>query len=385
MSRTRRICFVVTGTHRGGAEVQVASLAREFGRRDWRVKVVSLLPIGVVGKELLSENIEVESLEMERGVPNPLALLKLKHIIEEFDPLVVHSHMVHANLLARVCRLSVQVPALLCTAHNIIEGGRLIDWAYRATERLCDLTTNVSRAGVTRFLEKGAATRGRMVMMPNGVDVQRFRSNPERRRTTRAALGLDDSEFVWLCVGRFEPVKDHDNLIRAFASLDSNARLLLAGRGVLERQTRQLVETLGISSRVRFLGLRSDIPDLLNAADAFVLASQWEGAPISILEAAAASRPVLATAVGGNRELVVEGKTGWLVPPRNDVALGWRMTKAMSAAPEVRAEMGRVARERAEKEFSIDAVTTGWIHLYDSILSTGRSQIAPEPQMVSSW
>jgi glycosyltransferase involved in cell wall biosynthesis len=178
--------------------------------------------------------------------------------------------MVHANLLARVCRLSVQVPALVCTPHNIIEGGRLIDWAYRATERLCDLTTNVSLAGVIRYLEQGAATSGRTVMMPNGVDIQRFRSDPERRRATGAALGLDDSVFVWLGVGRFDPVKDHDNLVRAFASVDSNARLLLAGRGVLERQTQQLAEKLGVSSHVRFLGLRTDIPDLLNAARAVI-------------------------------------------------------------------------------------------------------------------
>jgi glycosyltransferase involved in cell wall biosynthesis len=154
--------------------------------------------------------------------------------------------------------------------------------------------------------------------------------------------------------------------------------LLLAGSGPLQGQIQQLAETLGVSSRVRFLGLRTDVPDLLSAADAFVLASQWEGAPISILEAAAASRPVVATAVGGIGELVLEGRTGWLVPPRHDAALGRAMALAMGTVPEVRAEMGRAAYDRVVREFSIEAVVTRWIDLYASILSTKGSSIARE-------
>ncbi len=365
-----RMAFLTTGLGYGGAESQLVQLAVLLKARGWDVEVISMLEPKALVDKLLQAAVPVVSLKMAKGVPDPRALLKLAVELRRFRPGVLHSHMVHANLLARLTRLLYRVPVLISTAHSIDEGGRLRELAYGFTDRLCDLTTNVSQAAVDRYVEVGAAPKGRIICVPNGIDTEQFRPNAERRLKLREELGVGDS-FVWLAAGRFEPAKDHASMIAAYAELLQRypeSLLLLAGQGNLEQEVKALASAHKLSGKVRFLGVRQDIPALMNAADAYVMSSVWEGLPMVLLEAAASGLPVAATDVGGNREVIIDGSSGHLVPPQRPEELGAAMERVMAAPEAERQAMGMLGRSYVVENYSLDHVVTRWETIYRKLL-----------------
>ena len=366
-----RIVYVTTGLSYGGAETQLKNLALRLKQRKWSLSVVSMLPPGAYVDELEAAGICVYDLRMRRKVPDPRAVLRLASIVRRERPLVVHAHMIHANLLARITRLFASIPVLICTAHNIIEGGRARELAYRLTDSLADITTQVSEAGKQRYIQVGAVPPHKIVYIPNGIDTSRFQPNPMVRQAVREQLGCAPDAFVWLTVGRLEPVKNHLELLCAFREVTAvhpHARLLIAGQGPLQAATEQRITELGLAERVRLLGVRRDIPDLLNAADAFVLPSLWEGMPLTLLEASATALPIVATDVGGNAEVVLEGKTGYLVPPKNTDALAQTLLRIMRLSEADRSAMGQAGRAHVVQNFDLERVVDRWEALYRELL-----------------
>jgi hypothetical protein len=158
-----RIMHVTTGLSYGGAETQLKNLALRLKQRKWSLSVVSMLPPRAYVEELEAAGICVYNLRMRRKVPDPRAVLRLAAIMRRERPLLIHSHMIHANLLARMTRLFVKVPVLICTAHSITEGGRPRELAYRLTDSLADITTQVSEAGKQRYIQVGAVPPSKIV------------------------------------------------------------------------------------------------------------------------------------------------------------------------------------------------------------------------------
>jgi glycosyltransferase involved in cell wall biosynthesis len=290
--------------------------------------------------------------------------------------------MVHANIFTRIVRLLAPVPVLVCTAHNIEEAsrqgsGRLGELAYRITDFLCDITTQVSRAGVERYVRIGVVPRHKIRYIPNGVDTFRFKPDPDIRAHVRTMLGVKDA-FMWLAVGRFQPQKDYPNLLQAFAQLVSQERealLVIAGDGPLRPLMETLALDLGLKEQVKFLGLRRDVPDLMKAADAYVMSSAWEGMPMVLLEAAATGLPIVATNVGGNSEVVMDGQTGFLVPPKDPRALAEAMLRLMRLPYEIRQKMGQAGRARVEAQYALERVVDQWEALYYELLKCKRVTI----------
>jgi glycosyltransferase involved in cell wall biosynthesis len=297
--------------------------------------------------------------------------MRLARLVRAWRPDVVHSHMVHANLLARALRLVVPVPAVVSTIHNIYEGGRLRMAAYRLTNGLVDHMTIVSQAAADRFVGDGIVPEKLLTVVPNGVDTEQIRNVPVgARESLRRSLGIED-RFVWLAVGRFEIAKDYPNMLRAFARLAEQqplALLLLVGRGSLQEKTETLARELGLGGVVRFLGVREDVPLVMNAADAYVMSSAWEGMPMVLLEAAAAGLPIVATKVGGNREVVVDEESGFLVPPRDHEALGSAMVR-LSDLPEARRHsLGQRGHEHVRSHYGLDRLAEQWEEIYRRVL-----------------
>ncbi len=366
-----RILFLSTSMGMGGADKQLMSGAYELQGRGHDTMIVSLTSLGPMGLEARSLGIPTESLEVRRGWPDPRGLTRLVRIARAWKPDVVHSHMVHANLLARALRLFVPVPALLSTIHNINEGGRLRMGAYRVSNGLVDHMTIVSEAAADRFVAERIVPRELLTVVPNGVDIDLFRMTPETRASIRDSLGLG-SEFVWLAVGRFEIAKDYPNMLRAFAKVrerQPGAVLLLVGRGSLQPETEALADSLGLRPSVRFLGVRQDIPQVMSAGDGYVMSSAWEGLPMVLLEAGAAALPIVATTVGGNSEVVAEGESGFLVPPENADALASAMLRLMSLPEGERRAMGEAGRDRVRAHYGLGRVADRWEGLYRDILS----------------
>ncbi len=368
----RKIVFVLIGLGFGGAEVQVVELASVLKRRGWQPTLVALAP--PEGLEVRARALGLEYLDL--GLPlrskSPRLVARLAREIRRLRPDVVHAHTLPANFVARLARPFSRVPVLVTSAHNIDEGGRARMWFYRLTDRLADLTTNVSPQAVERYVRIGAAPADRIVYVRNGIDVDRFAPDPARRARLREELGLAPDEFAWLAIGRHSPQKDYPNLLDAVAALRQREpwRVLVVGDGPLYQETSSGIRERGLSERVRLLGVRQDIPDLLRAADGFVLGSAWEGLPIVLLEAAASGLPIVATDVGGNREIVMDPAGGRLVPARDPRALAEAMASVAGRPAEERHAMGEVQRTRVTREFGMDAVAAQWISIYESLLAT---------------
>ena len=365
-----KVMFLITGLAYGGAETQLVNLATKLKCRGWDVRVVSMLPPQAFVEELKNAHIPLATLNMRRGVADARAVFRLLKILREWEPDILHSHMVHANLLARVVRIFCKIPALISTAHSIDEGGSWREVAYRLTDPLADLTTNVSRAAVERYICVGVAPKNKIRFMPNGIDTAKFKPNKAAGKRLRNELGVDNY-FVWLAVGRFEEAKDYPNMLRAFSmivSKKSDVVLLLVGQGSLLEEVKKLASELKLEDKVRFLGVRRDVPDLMNAADAFVLSSRWEGFGLVLAEAMSCQLPVVATDSGGPREILNGGKLGHLVPPGDSEALAAAMMKMMSLPEAERQAMGRAGRAYIEANYSLEHVVDQWVALYMELL-----------------
>ena len=341
----------------GGAEEQVMRLAAAFKARGWQTLIVSMLPPKVLPPDFAERGIPLVHLGMRRGIPDPRGILRLSRIIRQFRPDVVHSHMTHANLLARAARLVTPYPVLVCTLHNLTMAGvqrdhtRIFERLHRVTDPLAERTTAICHAAAAYYVQKGAVPSAKMIVVHNGIDCQRFAPDPEAHRRLRQQLGVEN-QFVWLAVGRLELQKAYPTLLNAFAQLNSAGHtLLICGLGSLRDELEHLTQRLQIADRVKFLGLRSDIPEIMNASDAFALSSTFEGLPLVLLQASATELPIVATNVSGNPEVVVEGETGFLVPPADPAAFAGAMARLTGCPPERRQAMGRAGRERTRAAF----------------------------------
>jgi glycosyltransferase involved in cell wall biosynthesis len=357
-----KILLLITGLGVGGAETQVTELASQFAERGHTV----MLAFMTGQPEVLPRHpaVTVCGLGMHNSVSGMLTGYRaLRRLVKNYQPDVVHSHMVHANLLARVVRLSCRMPRLISTAHSNNEGGKARMLAYRVTDALADLSTNVSDIAVAAFEEKGAVPKGRMVTISNGIATDRFRHDPALRKELRA--GLEPNTKLILAVGRLVDVKDYPNLLRAFALVSKNmqdAVLWIAGGGERLEELQALSQELGISRAVSFLGIRSDTEALYNAADVSVLSSKWEGFGLVVAEAMASENVVVATDCGGVREVL--GECGYLVPAQDPVRLAAALQQALVLPKEDAMLLGRKARQRVLKHYSLHSTVDAWAAIY---------------------
>jgi sugar transferase (PEP-CTERM/EpsH1 system associated) len=226
---------------------------------------------------------------------------------------------------------------------------------------------------LARWLVEDVGVPARKVRtIRNGVDVGRF--CPGDREGARRALGLPVDAAVIGTVGRLDPVKDHAGLIRALALGGGGERgvLVIAGDGPCRKDLEALARSLGLEGRVRILGDRDDVPRVLQVLDVFVLSSVGEGMSNAILEAMATGLPVVATRVGGNPELVLDGVTGRLVPPRSPAALADAVGTYLDHPERARAH-GAAGRTRTVAEFGLDQMLTAYTDLYRTCLPAEAS------------
>jgi glycosyltransferase involved in cell wall biosynthesis len=372
-----RIVYLLSSLGVGGAEKQALAIADRMATRGHTVALLVLMP------RLAAEwptAIPTLHLDVHK---TPWSVLKSfkrgREFLREFQPDLVHSHSFHANIFARLLRLTAPPFVVLSTVHNVYEGGWHRMLAYRLTDSLSCWTVAVSQAAADRFTRLGAVPRRKCSVILNGIDIHEFAPDRESGARIRAEMGVSESkeeaEFVWIAVGRLAPAKDYPNILRAFAEVRSwrgDARLWIAGgAGVGEIATlQQLRSELGIGDSVRWLGLRRDMPAVLAAADAFVSGSAWEGMPLAVGEAMAIAKPVVATDVGGVRELV--GDAGVIVPAKDSAALAMAMLNTMKQSREALAVTGQAARQRIADHFSMDRTADTWEELYRSFVVDGE-------------
>ena len=372
-----RIVTVLNSLGMGGAEKLALAVAERMARRGHDVALLALMPRL---REQWPTTLPVVYLDMRKNPASVAAGFRRgRQFLREFRPDLVHSHSFHANMLARLLAIGLPgVPraVVVSSVHNVYEGGWMRMMAYRLTDRWSVRTVAVSQAAADRFVRLKAIPERKCCVRALGIDTQVFAPDAERRAATRDRMGRAatgaDSSFVWLCAGRIAPAKDYPNLLRAFAKVEqrcSDTRLWIAGGGSesAREELQSLANDLGVREKVLFLGLQRDMPALLDAADGFVLGSAWEGLPQVIAEAMAMEKPVVATDVGGVRELLGDRSTivpGTLVPAKDPEALAAAMMATMRRNRDEAALEGVAARERIQRQFSIDAAADAWEEIY---------------------
>jgi glycosyltransferase involved in cell wall biosynthesis len=364
-----RIVYVLNSLAMGGTERQVLAIADRMAARG---HVVALIVLRAAGPDDFKTDIDVVRLDMRKTAWSLVAGLRSGVMfLRAFRPDVVHSHNFHGNVLARLMRMMYRDPKLISTIHNVYEGAWPRMMAYRLTDGLSSVTTAVYGAAAERYVRLNAVPGRKCVVLTNGIEVARFVSDAGRRGVMREQMGVKD-EFVWLAIGRMTTAKDFPNLMQAFGKVWSDcpmARLWIAGGGGLDAGKASYSAFCmphGAMDCVRRLGVRDDVPALLDAADGFVLGSAWEGMPLALGEAMAMEKPVVATDVGGVRELV--GDAGLIVAAKDFEALAEGMLSVMRRLSEEREGMGRTARGRILKNFSMDAKADEWESLYRSVI-----------------
>jgi glycosyltransferase involved in cell wall biosynthesis len=367
-----RIVVVLNSLGMGGAEKQALAVAEEMVNRGHQVALL------VLKLRLPAEwptSLQSVSLGMSKSPASfAAALLRARRFLREFEPDLLHSHSFHPNIFARLLKLALPSVQVVSTVHNVYEGGSTRMLLYRLTDTLARRTVFVSRAAADRFTRLRAVSQSRCVVLPNGIDVAEFAPDPMRRAAARSALSAG-SRFVWFTAGRLVTAKDLPNLLDAFCQVlrrFPDTELWIAGapanaKGIRHSDGKTSLVWLsamehGMADRVRWLGLRRDIPALLDAADAFVLASAWEGMPLALGEAMAMEKPVVVTDVGGVRELL--GDAGIVVEAKNPEALAEAMSATMLESRESLAAYGHRARSRIQEQFNLASVIEAWQALY---------------------
>ncbi|MFI8336811.1 glycosyltransferase [Pseudomonas taetrolens] len=361
-----KILYIITGLGVGGAERQVLDLADQFAGQGHTVKICYLVePVLLRPKhdsvELLGVGLEKSASGFVKGI------VRLRAIIKAFAPDVVHAHMVHANLFSRMVRLICPINKLINTAHNTNEGGQARMLAYRLTHGLADVTTNVTQEAVRVFEQKKACPVGTMRAISNGIDTEVYKPDSQARFVIREENGVSEDDRVILAVGRLMPAKDYENLVHAFndvARESDNVRLWIVGDGIEKQKILDLVGRLKLANKISFLGVRSDVAKIYNAADMYVLSSAWEGFGLVVAEAMATEKVVVATDCGGVKEVV--GDCGYLVPIKDPVALGAAMKNALLLSPDEKIKLGAAARARIIQNYSLTEIVNVWHEIYTS-------------------
>src|SRR5690554_4798403 len=246
-----KVLLVITSLGVGGAERLVTSLADRYAAIGHDVMLVRFH--GEAELRPGDPRVRLENLDMRRSPVGVLvAMRRLRRLVLEFRPDVVNSHLVHANILTRLLRLVTPIPSLVSSAHNTNEEGRFRMLAYRLTDRLADISTNVSEEAVEAFEVQGALKPGRMLAIHNGIDTGSFSFDAGSRVRVRSELELSESTRLLLAVGRLWEPKDYPNLLRAFANIqscNSSACLAIVGDGPLRNDLELMSASLGVRDK----------------------------------------------------------------------------------------------------------------------------------------
>ena len=364
-----RILQVIATLDPAGTERQMTHLCRRLDRRKFSVAVCCLTRGGLLEHDLRQADIPVHILN-KRGRWDFRVLWKLFRLMREFRPHIVHSWLPTANTLGRPAALFARVPVLIASERAAdVWKGPLRRLADRLLAPITDgILTNAE--AVKRFLTHDVGLpQDKVSIVRNGMDFGEFSEAVERGAST--PLPEAREAFLIGTVGRLEPQKGMAYLIEAFAQLPDSAhpkQLWIVGAGLEERSLRRQAETAGVADRVHFLGARDDVPALMTRFDLFVLPSLWEGLPNVVLEAMAARRAVVATAVDGTPEAVADGETGLLVPPKNPQALATAMESLIKDS-EKRTAYGEAGRQRVERVFGMDRMVAETEDIYRRLLS----------------
>jgi glycosyltransferase involved in cell wall biosynthesis len=370
--RPRNVLQLIETGGPGGAERVLINLCESLKSRGWGV-TAGLLKTGWLKDQLDRRSVPVRLLQLSRPL-DPVLLWRLCRLIKELRIELVHAHEFTMNWYGSLAGRLAGVP-VVATVHGKHYYGealrrrvmlRSVQWAGGEVVAVSD--------DIKSFLESKLGLR-RVRCLPNGIDVHRF--SKAIREEARRELGFSPQDFVIGAIGNLYTVKGHAVLVEAAASLkDPRLHVVIGGRGDQEQPLRELAARLGLGDRLRLLGFREDVPRLLAAFDAYALPSFSEGQSLSLMEAMAAELPIVASRVGGNPELLEEGRCGLLFEAGRADQLADSI-RILRTEPDRMLRLAADARARACRDYSLENMIERYLALYDGLSArspgSGRS------------
>lgn len=360
-----KIEMVLPSLTGAGMETMVARMVRKFSARGHRTGVTCIVEKGTLAAALEADGVRVSLIP----APGPLTNLRPAALVAHLKALapdVVHAHS-GAWMKGAMAAWQSGRPFCVLTAHGFVDDE---DWPSQLLDRVAlhmvDRIVAVAEPVRELLVSRGADARKLSVII-NGIDTQMFAPR-QPTGTVRGRAGIADGTRLIGCVARLETIKNHELLIDAVAlacSQGADCALVLFGDGSLRSRLEEQAARLGLGDRVHFWGFETAMQALYCDLDLFALTSTAEGTSISMLEAMASGVCCVATAVGGNVDLLDQGRAGVLVPSGDRERLAAAIT-ALSRDPGRRAELGRLARERAVAAFGEDAMIDRYMALYEA-------------------
>lgn len=367
--RPIKVLHIIDSLPIGGAENQVVTLAPALGSDCYAVHVCCLRREGVQANTLRARGIPVVSLNMRLRYW-PLAMYRLYRLIKQIRPKIVHAHLYESGIWGRLMGKLAGVPVLMTTEHCVKFPKRryllLEILVNRFTQKMIAVSEEIRQI---KIKDQGIPPQ-KVITIPNAVNIERFTAL-KTRDPVRMQLGIDGSSPLIGTVGRLVPEKRIDYLLEAadiVVGKVPNARFLIIGDGPLRQELENQARHLNQASEcVQFLGSRHDVPALLSALDIFVLSSESEGLPVALLEAMAASKPIVATRVGGIPQVIEDRVDGLLISPHDPKGLAEAIFTLINDS-DISESLAREAYRTVEESYSTKTVCRKIIELYDHSL-----------------
>lgn len=368
MINKKRILHLITGLEIGGAEMMLLKVLPGLGD-DFENWACCIRGRGPVGKKMEDLGIHVEYLDL-KNVFDISIISKFKKIIDEFQPDILVTYLIHADLFGRILGRIFGIKKIVCSVRVKLTGIKYLPLLLvdGLTSFLVDNYHFNSKTVAELYSRYLLVPSRKIHIIPNGIDVSKFENSIDKQ-FVRKLLGLTQSYPLILCVGRLENQKGQKYLIKAIKELIIRKQLVylaLAGDGGNREKLEKYARGLGISEYIFFLGRRSDVPVLLRTADVFVLPSLYEGMSNAIMEAMAAGVPVVATRIKENEELITEDETGTLVAKRNSSEISTAIATILDHA-ELHISKASVAQEIIQERYSISGITEQFKKYFNSI------------------
>jgi glycosyltransferase involved in cell wall biosynthesis len=382
-----RILFIIGSLDVGGAEKQLVEIALGLDRTRFDAAVCCLGQRGVLAPRLQAGGIPVVAIGMPRAseigmiaaiATLPFRLFSFFREVRAFRPHVLHGLLFHAYVLGAFAGALLRVPVIVASRRSLSHfksERRLFQWVERLANRFTDCIVANSDAVRADTLAAEGLPDQAVLVVHNGIEAGRYPVAPQP--LLRAGLNAGGGR-VAIAVANLIHYKGHQYLIEAWSRVLQefpDATLLLVGEGPLRASLEAELEARGLTDRVRLLGTRDDVPQLLGASDLLVHPSLEEGFSNALLEGMAAGLPVVATSVGGNPEAIVEGRTGYLVPPRDSDALADAIRRVFRM-PDGGRQLGQAGRARVLEQFQLETMIGRYADLYVMLLQRqeGRQQ-----------
>ena len=366
----QRVTFLTNLLGHGGAGTQIDRVSRGLAARGWDVAVLTLGPNQRPVDELKTSGVKIDCLYLDSHLRYLVGLLTGSSALRSRAPGALIAFLFQPDLLARVLGHGHGFEAIVSGLRNENIGGRWRERILKFLDGRTDVVMTNARRVADEFERDNRISARPISVVPNAVDLDLLHASRQySRRDMRAALGLSDKCFVWIAVGQERPQKNYPGLIEAFAQVhDMESHLVIVGGSHAATDLEPLIHRFDLSGRVHRLGARTDVPDLLGAADGFVLASDHEGSSNALIEAAALGLPCIATDVGGARDVLTEGRSGFLVAAGDVPGLAEAMTHLTALDVAERCRMGNVARADAVARFGMVNVLDEWEDLLHRVL-----------------